>query len=80
MPRVDKNLRPLIAEIEAAGYSVVRTPGKGGHLIVQTEDGRRLYALPSTPGRGRAMQNLRAALKRKGLLDGANPHSPGGSS
>ena len=72
MPRVDRELRPLIKEIKAAGYEVVRTPGKGGHLIVQTKDGRRLYALPSTPGRGRALQNLRAALKRQGIIgDGA---------
>lgn len=75
VPRVDKELRPLIQELTRAGYEVVRTPGKGGHLIVQTTDGRRLYALPSTPGRGRALQNLRAALKRKGLLDADDPRA-----
>jgi len=68
MPRVDNELRPLVKELEANGYQVVKSSGKGGHLIVQTEDGRRLYSLPSTPGRGRGLQNLRAALKRKGLI------------
>lgn len=69
MPKVDKELQPLVRELEQAGYQVVRAPGKGAHLIVQNEEGRRVYSLPSTPGRGRALQNLRAALKRKGLLD-----------
>lgn len=75
MPRVDKELQPLVRELEQAGYDVVRTAARGGHLVVQTKEGKKLYSLPTTPGRGRALQNLRASLKRKGLLDGSQPGS-----
>ena len=41
---------------------------KGGHLIVRNAEGNRVYALPSTPGRGRWKQNLLTELRRKGIL------------
>ena len=68
MPKVDKELRPIVRELIDAGYEVERAPGKGAHYIVRTKAGQRVFSLPSTPGRGRAIQNLRAALKRQGLL------------
>jgi hypothetical protein len=63
-------LKQIIRDLGREGYVVSRT--KSGHYSVCARDGRRLYALPSTPGRGRGMNNLRAALKRKGLLNGAS--------
>lgn len=68
MPKVDKELRPIVKELQDAGYQVERAPGKGAHYIVKNNLGQRVFSLPSTPGRGRAIQNLRAALKRQGLL------------
>lgn len=68
MPKVDKEIRPIVRELVDAGYTVERAPGKGAHFIVRDSKGVKRFSLPSTPGRGRAIQNLRAALKRQGLL------------
>jgi hypothetical protein len=61
-----KDLRDLIRELEAAGWHVERT--NKGHYGVSNKEGKLVYSLPGTPGRGRALQNLRAALRRKGIL------------
>lgn len=62
-----KELRDLIREIEAKGFTVVRENGR--YYKVRNREGGLVYALPATPGRGRWMQNLRAELKRREILD-----------
>jgi predicted RNA binding protein YcfA (HicA-like mRNA interferase family) len=61
-----KEVREIVRQLEAKGYTV--ESGKGGHLIVRNADGKRVYALPSTPGRGRWKQNLLGDLRRRGIL------------
>jgi len=61
-----KEIKQIIREINAAGYEVLRS--KGGHYKVMTQQGHLVFSLPSTPGRGRALNNLRASLVRKGVL------------
>lgn len=63
---MNKELREIVKQLEAKGYSV-RQEG-GGHLIVRNAEGNRVWALPSTPGRGRWKQNLLHDLRRKGIL------------
>jgi hypothetical protein len=62
-----KELNALIREITQAGYAVERT--RSGHYAVRGPNGNRVYSLPSTPGRGRALANLRRALIRQGVLE-----------
>lgn len=62
-----KELRDLIREIEARGYTVARDTGR--YYKVRNGDGGVVFALPATPGRGRWMANLRAELRRKGVLE-----------
>jgi predicted RNA binding protein YcfA (HicA-like mRNA interferase family) len=61
-----KEVREIVRQLEANGYSVEQT--KGGHLAVRNAQGNRVYTMPSTPGGGRWKKNLLAELKRKGLL------------
>lgn len=63
---MNKEVREIVKQIQAKGYTV--EPSKGGHLIVRNADGNRVFALPSTPGRGRWKQNLITELRRKGIL------------
>lgn len=60
-----KDLRPIVKQLRRNGYTVEQG---GKHLIVFDQNGKRRYALPSTPGGGRWKQNLMADLKREGLL------------
>jgi predicted RNA binding protein YcfA (HicA-like mRNA interferase family) len=62
-----KEIRELIREIEANGFTVVG-PGKGGHFKVKNAQGGTVYTLPGTPSGGRWKQNLRADLRRRGIL------------
>lgn len=62
-----KELRQLVKLIEANGYTVERDTGR--YYKVRNSDGALVYALPATPGRGRWMKNLRAELRRRGILD-----------
>jgi hypothetical protein len=61
-----KEIRRLIREIEANGYSV----GQGrSHMIVKGKNGGGAIAsLPLTPGRGRWEANLRSELRHRGIL------------
>lgn len=60
-----KELRALVKELESRNFSVER---KGNHFKIRSEDGKTLFALPSTPGRGRWKQNLISELKRRDIL------------
>jgi hypothetical protein len=62
---VHKDLRELVREIEGMGFRVHR--GNGNHMKVYDADGKYVYSLPTTPGRGRWKQNLLAELKRRGI-------------
>jgi predicted RNA binding protein YcfA (HicA-like mRNA interferase family) len=64
---VNKEIKELVKELTRNGYQVVLS--KSSHYKVLTEDGQFVVSMPLTPGRGRAMANLRALLKRKGLLE-----------
>lgn len=63
---MNKELKEIVKQIEAKGYTVEKS--KGGHLIVRNTEGKRVYALPSTPGQGRWRQNLLAELRRREIL------------
>lgn len=66
MPK--KELRELIREIQASGEYVV-TRERGGHYKVRrASDAATLVTLPSTPGGKRWLANVRAELRRKGIL------------
>lgn len=60
-----KEVRSLVKDIEALGYTVTRDNGK--HLKVLSSEGNYIYSLPSTPGRGRWRQNLMSELKKRGV-------------
>jgi hypothetical protein len=60
-----KEIRSLVRDIEDLGYEVSRDNGK--HVKVLTGDGKYVYSLPSTPGRGRWKQNLLSELRKRGV-------------
>ena len=62
-----KELRKLVRQIEANGYTVERNTGR--YYKVRNSDGNFVYALPATPGRGRWLQNLQSELRRRGILE-----------
>ena len=65
-----KDVRKLIRDIEANGYTVTygaRSQGRG-HAKVLSTSGGVIASIPITPGRGRWEANLRAELRRKGIL------------
>lgn len=65
-----KDVRKLIRDIEANGYEVsygARAQGRG-HAKVLSSTGGVVASIPITPGRGRWEANLRAELRRKGIL------------
>jgi predicted RNA binding protein YcfA (HicA-like mRNA interferase family) len=65
-----KEIRSLVREIEDLGFVVNRD--KGNHTKVFTPDGRFVYSLPTTPGRGRWKQNLISELRKRGVLAGVS--------
>lgn len=67
---VHKEIRDLVKEIEGLGFRVLRDNGK--HHKVLTPDGKFVYSLPSTPGRGRWRQNLVAELRKRGVRAGVS--------
>jgi len=60
-----KDLRKLIARIEAAGGTVNRT--RKNHWQVRNQENRIVAVLPSTPSDVRSMRNCLADMKRGGL-------------
>lgn len=65
-----KDVRNLIKEIEANGYAVsygARAQGRGHAKVISTSGGV-VASIPISPGRGRWEANLRAELRRKGIL------------
>jgi hypothetical protein len=62
-----KELRAIVRQIEARGFSVARDTGR--YYKVRNADGAVVFALPATPGRGRWLQNLRSELRRRGIID-----------
>ena len=63
---MSKELRQIVKELVSNGYTVVQ--GRT-HYLVKGADGRgTLASLPTSPNRGRWEKNLRAELKRRGLL------------
>jgi hypothetical protein len=68
--KVHKDVRKLIREVEANGFTVsygARSQGRG-HAKVLSSTGGVLASIPISPGRGRCEANLRAELRRKGIL------------
>lgn len=61
----NKALKVLIREVEAQGYVVTK---HHRHYHVKTHAGGFLATLPASPGRGRWEQNIRALLRRIGVL------------
>ena len=59
-----KDIRSLIAEIEAAGGRVVRS--RSGHWKVYLGD-RLVTSIPATPSDWRGQKNCRALLRRAGI-------------
>ncbi len=64
--RVARDWRPLVREIEAAGYTV---EAGGRHLTVRNAEGKAVHFLPSTPSDHRGLLNNRAELRRKGIIE-----------
>lgn len=63
-----KQVRKLVREIEANGFTVAKA-GRGGHAKVYNSEGGTVAVLPISPQRrGRWEQNLRAELRRRGVL------------
>jgi hypothetical protein len=62
-----KVIKEMIKEIEANGYTVEQ--GRS-HVLVKGKGGNGTVAsLPLTPGRGRAIPNLRSQLHARGVLE-----------
>jgi hypothetical protein len=62
-----KDLRPIVKQLRKRGYTVA--PTRGGHYGVYDSDNVLLHVLVGTPHGQRWQKNLKADLKRKGLLD-----------
>lgn len=66
IPRVKKELRPLVVAAIEQGWEVTVTGGN--HLRFKSPTGALVFA-PSTPHGGkRSIQNTTAELRRKGLI------------
>jgi hypothetical protein len=68
MDVLHRDVRQVARRLERNGY-VVGKQRRGGHYPVFDRHGHRVASLPSTPGRGRALANLIAHLRRDGLLN-----------
>lgn len=66
MAGYSKDLRPLVKQLKKAGYTVA--PTKGGHYGVYAPDGALLQVFAASASDHRALKNLRADLKRKGMI------------
>ena len=63
MSAAKKELKKVIRIIKKQGWEV--SGGGCRHIRVVSPEGEMVF-LPSSPGRGRAMTNAMAALRRKG--------------
>lgn len=61
-----KNVRKIVKEVEAQGFGVELTPN--GHLKIRNNSGGLVCTIGARVGRGRGEANLRAELKRRGVL------------
>lgn len=61
-----KNVRKIVKEVEALGFGVELTPN--GHLKIRNDGGGLVCTVGARVGRGRGEANLRAELKRRGVL------------
>lgn len=59
-------LRKLVAEAEAAGWTVERT--RNNHIRFLSPDGKHLIVCGSTESDHRAIRNTKARLRRAGLV------------
>ncbi len=67
------DLQQLVAAARKAGWSVRKR--RGGHLVWQRPDGDGLIFSASTPSDWRSLANVRASLRRAGLIiNGGQPH------
>ena len=64
-PNPSKEVREYRRIAERQGWTVAKT--RGGHLKFTSPTGRVVFT-PSTPGGGRALANMRAELRRAGLV------------
>lgn len=60
-----KELKPLIKRAEAQGWSI--TPTRGGHLRWTGPTGGQPYFSSSTPSDSKAVHNITADLRKRGL-------------
>jgi hypothetical protein len=61
-----KNVRKIVKEVEEHGFSTELTPN--GHLKIRNGGGGLVCTIGARVGRGRGEANLRAELKRRGVL------------
>lgn len=66
---MDKEIKRIVRDLERSGFECEQTARS--HIKVRRE-GRTRAVLPLTPGRGRAIANLRRTLIREGLLPAAS--------
>jgi predicted RNA binding protein YcfA (HicA-like mRNA interferase family) len=64
---VHKDLRPLVKQLKKNGYTVAQT--RGNHYGVYAPDGKLLQVIAGTTSDHRSMKNLKADLRRKGMID-----------
>jgi hypothetical protein len=62
-----KDLRPLVKQLKRGGYDVRQT--KGNHWGVYAASGQLLVVFSATASDHRAVRNLRADLKRRGIIE-----------
>jgi chemotaxis response regulator CheB len=62
-----KEIREIVVKLREQGWRVP-PPMRGGHLKCYAPDGETIVTIPASPGGGRAMQNIKAELKRAGAV------------
>lgn len=67
MAGIHKDLRPLVKELRKRGYTIAQT--RGNHYGVYAASGTLLQVFAATASDHRAIKNLRADLRRKGMID-----------
>jgi hypothetical protein len=62
-----KDLRPLVKQLKKRGITVA--PTKNGHYGVYAQDGTLVQVIAGSTSDRRSMANLKADLRRKGMID-----------